>query len=208
VGRTREAADLEQAVARSRLTVVTGPGGVGKTRLALEIARRRCGRGLPILVVDLGVIGQADQVPIAVAHALGLTQTGPDPTTDVVRALADTRGLVVVDICEHVASAAATLIGALLQGCPKLKVLATSRQHLPMTGARIVTLGPAIALPPDGSGEPSPIRRRPPGLGRGTGQGRDTGREAVRPSSTRRSDCVETTLRGWRRRAAGRCGDR
>jgi non-specific serine/threonine protein kinase len=151
VGRIQETAAVERAVARSRLTVVTGPGGIGKTRLALEIARRRARRGPPVFFVDLGVTERSDQVAIAAAHALGLTQTGPDPTADVVRALADTNGLAVVDTCEHVASAAAALIGALLQGCPKLRVLATSRKRLPISGARIVTLGPltldeAVAL--------------------------------------------------------------
>ena len=151
VGRIRETAAVEQAVGRSRLTVVTGPGGIGKTRLVLEIARRRSHRGLPVLFVDLGVIARTDEVPTVVARALGLTQTGPDPTADVVRVLADTAGLVVVDTCEHVAAGAAAIIGAMLLGCPKLRVLATSRQRLGVSGARIVTLGPlaldeAVAL--------------------------------------------------------------
>jgi predicted ATPase/DNA-binding CsgD family transcriptional regulator len=151
VGRIRETAAVEEAVARSRLTLVTGPGGIGKTRLALEIARRRSHRGLPVLFIDLGVIARTDEVPTVVASALGLTQTGPDPTADVVRVLADTGGLLVVDTCEHVAAGAAAMIGALLQGCPKLRVLATSRQRLGVSGARIVTLGPltldeAVAL--------------------------------------------------------------
>ena len=151
VGRIRETKAVEQAVARSRLTVVTGPGGIGKTRLALEIARRRARRGPPVFFVDLGVTERSDQVATVAAHALGLTQTGPDPTAEVVRALADTDGLAVVDTCEHVASAAVRLIGALLQGCPRLRVLATSRKRLPISGAGIVTLGPltldeAVAL--------------------------------------------------------------
>ena len=126
VGRIRETAAVEQAVAGFRLTLVTGPGGIGKTRLVLEIARRRSHRGLPVLFVDLGVIARTDEVPTVVARALGLTQTGPHPTDDVVRVLADTGGLVVVDTCEHVAAGAAAMIGALLQGCPKVRVLATS----------------------------------------------------------------------------------
>jgi non-specific serine/threonine protein kinase len=151
VGRIRETATVEQTVARSRLIVVTGPGGIGKTRLALEIARRRSHRGLPVFFVDLGVSARTDQVPTVVARALGLTKTGPDPTADVVRVLADTGGLVVVDTCEHVVAGAAAMIGALLQGCPKVRVLATSRQRLGVSGARIVTLGPltldeAVAL--------------------------------------------------------------
>jgi predicted ATPase len=145
VGRAEELATVAAAVARSRLTTVLGPGGAGKTRLAVEFARRVPGA----VLVELAPVA-ADELWNAVVGALGremrtveaqqqATQTARD------RALATLAGrdvLLVVDNCEHVVDAAATVVHDLLTALPRLRVLATSREPLGVDGEAIVPLGP------------------------------------------------------------------
>ncbi|MDQ3720937.1 MAG: LuxR C-terminal-related transcriptional regulator [Actinomycetota bacterium] len=142
VGRAREVAEVDQALRRARLVNVTGPGGAGKTRLALEIARRRARKSSPVFLVDLSAISAAHRVPAAFADAVGVAGASSDAMPDVVRVLAGTTALLVVDNCEHVVDAVAPTLTALLEGCPKLRVLATSRQTLRMPGETVFPLGP------------------------------------------------------------------
>ena len=105
VGRGREIAEVDQALRRARLVNVTGPGGAGKTRLALEIARRRARKSSSVVLVDLSAISEEHQVPAAFADAVGVAGASSDAVPDVVRVLAGTSGLLVVDNCEHVVEA-------------------------------------------------------------------------------------------------------
>jgi predicted ATPase/DNA-binding CsgD family transcriptional regulator len=141
VGRSREIAHVDDALRVARLVTVTGTGGVGKTRLALELARRRARTSATVVLVDLSAIGEARLVPAAFAAAVELRGIA-----DLVRYLVDTGGLVVVDNCEHVAEAAAEAVTSLLEGCPKLRILATSREALRMPGETVWPLAP---LDPD-----------------------------------------------------------
>ncbi len=142
VGRARQVTEVDQALRRARLVNVIGPGGAGKTRLALEIARRRARRPSPVFLVDLSGVAEEQRVPAAFADALGVPGASSDAIPDVVRVLAGTSGLLVVDNCEHVIDAVAPALTALLEGCPKLRVLATSRQTLRMSGETVFPLGP------------------------------------------------------------------
>ena len=141
VGRGREIAEVDQALRRARLVNVTGPGGAGKTRLALEIARRRARKSSSVVLVDLSAISEEHQVPAAFADAVGVAGASSDAVPDVVRVLAGTSGLLVVDNCEHVVEAVTPALTALLEGCPKLRVLATSRQTLRIPGETVCPLG-------------------------------------------------------------------
>jgi predicted ATPase/DNA-binding SARP family transcriptional activator len=164
VGRENEAARLDSG----RLVTLLGPGGAGKTRLAVEWAGRS---GADACFVDLaavpaaaagaagpdsavGAAGTADAgnrsaagpaaVARAVLGALGLRESGGDPTEQLRAALADQELLLVLDNCEHVRLEAAALARALLADCPGLRLLATSREPLGLTGEVLVALG---ALP-------------------------------------------------------------
>jgi predicted ATPase/class 3 adenylate cyclase len=130
VGRAAELAEVVALVRAHRLVTLTGVGGVGKTRLALEAASVMAGE-FPdgVWVVELGPVDDPAEVPDAAATTLGLMeQRGVSATESVTAALAGRRCLLVVDNCEHVLDAAAELIDAVLARSPTPKVLATSRE--------------------------------------------------------------------------------
>jgi predicted ATPase/DNA-binding CsgD family transcriptional regulator len=144
VGRAREAGELTGLLERHRLVTVTGPGGVGKTRLAAEVARRSAG-GFPdgVWFIELGATADAAQVTAQVTAALGVQQgQGRSPLEVLADALAPRRLLLVLDNCEHVRSAAAELCGILLTAADDVRILATSREQLWVHGEARYRLKP------------------------------------------------------------------
>jgi predicted ATPase len=132
VGREAELADITTALRTHRMVTLTGVGGVGKTRLALEVASR-CRGDFPdgVFVMELAAIGDPAAVPEGVAAVLGTTQQpGMTVTDSVATSLEGRRRLLVFDNCEHLLDAAADLIAAVLAGSGTVKVLATSREGL------------------------------------------------------------------------------
>lgn len=155
VGRGGELRSVGAALAASRLVTLTGPGGAGKTRLAVEVAGRDAGE---VLFVDLAPLAVGGDVPRAVVAALGLredglredgSRPGRAPVERLVAALRDRPVLVVLDNCEHVVEDAAALAGRLLAACAGLRVLATSREALGVTGEAVRPVPP---LASDGVG--------------------------------------------------------
>ena len=152
VGRAEEAAELVRLVDDRRLVTVTGPGGVGKTRLAAEVARRVADR-FPdgVWFVQLGAVTDAVQVPAEVTTALGVQQDpGRPPLETLAEVLAPQRLLIILDNCEHVLPAVAALCGAVLASADDVRILATSREQLGIGGEAGYRLSP-LELP--GSGE-------------------------------------------------------
>jgi predicted ATPase/class 3 adenylate cyclase len=132
IGRQTELAQLDAALTAHRLVTLTGPGGVGKTRLALEAAARLTD-SFPdgVWVIELAAVGDPAAVPEAVAAVLGITQQpGMSVAESVAAALEGRFRLLVFDNCEHVLDAAADLIEAILSRSATVKVLATSREGL------------------------------------------------------------------------------
>ena len=119
-----------------RLVTVTGPGGVGKSRLAAEVARRAAGRFADgVWLVELAAVNDPALVPAAVAAVLGVQQgPGTSATQSLAGVLARQQMLLVLDNCEHLLAAAAELCGALLAAADDLRVLATSRELVGVAG--------------------------------------------------------------------------
>ncbi|MEV0380567.1 BTAD domain-containing putative transcriptional regulator [Nonomuraea sp. NPDC050643] len=152
----------------ARLVTIVGPGGTGKTRLAIEAAARRAAPSAAVCFVDLSFVdadsrtGPPGQVGQAVLGAVGLRESAlrppgaglPDPTERLVAALAEQDLLLILDNCEHVIAEAATLARRLLAACPDLTIMATSREPLGITGEHLVPLAPLPAPPLDGAGDP------------------------------------------------------
>ncbi|MET9625858.1 BTAD domain-containing putative transcriptional regulator [Lentzea sp. NPDC006480] len=151
VGRRDELDRLGPLVARSRLVTLTGPGGTGKTRLGVEAGARMSGE---VCFVDLSPLTVPAQVAPAVAAALGLPEPGTGVENRLVAALADRPLLVILDNCEHVIAGAAELVDRLLAACPALRVLATSREALGITGEVVFGVGQlAVPVPDAGPAE-------------------------------------------------------
>ena len=132
IGRESELADVWSALKAHRLVTLTGVGGVGKTRLALEVAARSA-PDFPdgVWVIELAAVGDPAAVPDAVASVLGITQQPGMTLTDSVAAALEGRSrLLVFDNCEHVLDAAADMVEAILSRSATIKILATSREGL------------------------------------------------------------------------------
>jgi predicted ATPase/DNA-binding CsgD family transcriptional regulator len=137
VGREKEIADLEKLLTtQARLLTLTGPGGSGKTRLALAVSSglaRHFEDG--VWWVELAPISDSDLVPQAVAQALMIREEpGRSLTETLARDLAPTRLLLVMDNCEHLISSCARLANVVLSACPEVRILATSREALAVEG--------------------------------------------------------------------------
>jgi predicted ATPase/DNA-binding CsgD family transcriptional regulator len=149
VGRTAELEDLTSRLPTARLLTLTGAGGCGKTRLAIQVADRLSAHYPDgVWFCDLGPISRSELVVGTLAEVLGTSdQLGADSIQVVTARLAKARALVLLDNCEHVIDACAELVEALLRGCPDLTVLATSREPLGVDG-EVAWRVPSLSLPP------------------------------------------------------------
>jgi len=149
VGRERELGDLESLFSRVRLVTLTGAGGVGKTRLALELAARRLHQYADgVWRVELAAVAGDDLVARSVATALQVRELSGQPIVDKLgQYLREQHVLLVLDNCEHVVGACAALVENLLRTCPELHVLATSRAALSVPG-EVAWVVPSLSLTP------------------------------------------------------------
>jgi predicted ATPase/class 3 adenylate cyclase/DNA-binding CsgD family transcriptional regulator len=136
VGRQAEIENLREALASNRLVTLTGAGGAGKTRLAVQVAAALAEEyGDGICYVDLAPITHPVVVPVTAARALGLPDQPGQSTIDTLqRHLRDKHLLLVLDNCEHLLDSSASMVAVVLGAAPRLTVLATSREPLGVTG--------------------------------------------------------------------------
>ncbi len=171
IGRESELATIEQLLGLSRLLTLTGPGGSGKTRLALQAGQQAVGQqgvgqqgvgqqGVGqqgagrypggVWLAELAPVASPDLVASVVASALGIREEPGSPLADTIAAhLGDSESLLIIDNCEHMLDAAAGLITGLLRECPALRVLATSQSRLNVTGEATWPVPPLTLPPPD-----------------------------------------------------------
>ncbi len=144
IGREKELAALQAAMPRHRLVTVTGPGGMGKTRLALEFAREHAADPLnKILFLGLEGLRQKDQIMFRLAAGLGVQPTeGPNLAQALADALQKQGYFLVLDNCEHVLNEVAALVEIILERTRGVSILATSREALKLGGELVFTLGP------------------------------------------------------------------
>jgi predicted ATPase/DNA-binding winged helix-turn-helix (wHTH) protein len=150
VGRTDVVASLVAQFASRRLVTITGPGGIGKTTVALAAANELLRSRMDACFVDLTPIADARHVAAAVASALGIAVRSGNPLPSVIAVLRDKKMLLVLDGCEQVIEAVAWLAERIGRGAGQVRILATSREPLRAAGEIVVRLGP-LELPPDGA---------------------------------------------------------
>ncbi|PWI12969.1 regulator [Streptomyces sp. Act143] len=148
IGRAEELARVAAALTEARLVTLTGVGGVGKTRLAQHaVTHGQAAVGEDAAWADLSPLRNADLLAATVADALDLSDHTPRMPVDAICAwIADRPALLVLDSCEHLLSACRDLVGELLKGCPRLRILATSRQPLGVEGETVVEIDRMASL--------------------------------------------------------------
>jgi predicted ATPase/class 3 adenylate cyclase len=152
VGRIDLLDEVRRHLEDHRLVTLTGVGGCGKTRLAVEVATSLLSRIDEVYFCDLSAVADADVVPTTVAAAVGVPSAGSlTPTTrrardDLLEHLQDRQVVLVVDNCEHLLDECASLLDAVLDRCPGVRILATSREALEVQGERAVTV-PSLSVP-------------------------------------------------------------
>jgi predicted ATPase/DNA-binding CsgD family transcriptional regulator len=143
VGRQRELAELSSLLSSARLITVTGPGGVGKTRLALRAAAElACSFADGVCLTELSSLRDAELLPHTVATALGLSESGAGNRLDAIAEYLRGRSLLLIlDTCEHLVDACAMFAEVLLRAAARVTVLATSRQPLDVPGEHTFAVG-------------------------------------------------------------------
>ncbi|MEO9098301.1 MAG: adenylate/guanylate cyclase domain-containing protein, partial [Candidatus Baltobacteraceae bacterium] len=157
VGRDDVVKEVEEVVADRRLTTIVGAGGIGKTRVALQIAADLFERfPAGVWLVEFAPLHDAELVPSAIGAVLHVRESGEEPVlVTVLRALGDRRVLLVLDNCEHLITEVAVVVDEILRTSAGVHVLATSRKSLGIGGERVYRL-PALGVPP---ADPAPTAR-------------------------------------------------
>ena len=148
IGREHELNDVRDLIQVSRLVTLTGAGGSGKTRLAMQSAAELLdGTGEGVWLIELAPVADGEQVPLAVASVLGILDgIEISPVDTLLRALTTQAVLIILDNCEHVIDACAKFADAVMRNCPKVHLLVTSREPLGVDGERVYRV-PSMTLP-------------------------------------------------------------
>jgi predicted ATPase/DNA-binding winged helix-turn-helix (wHTH) protein len=150
LGREREIPELAALLSASRFVTVAGPGGVGKTTLAVAVAHDLLdGFDAELLFVDFGMLSDPLMVPACVASMLGMPIQSDDPTPSLVSRLHNRRLLLILDNCEHLIDAVAALAVRIHAAAPQVHILATSREALRVEGEHVYRLAPLSFAPDD-----------------------------------------------------------
>jgi predicted ATPase len=151
IGRAEIVATVVARVAQQRFLTIVGPGGIGKTTVAVATAKAASGSYADgVWLVGLASLQDAGLVPGAVSAALGSPPGVGDPLSSLLAWLRDKRALIILDNCEHLIAAAAATVEAMLRAAPQIAILATSREPLRAEGEWLLRL-PSLEIPPEQS---------------------------------------------------------
>lgn len=152
LGRERVADEVSKLLTSERFVTVTGPGGIGKTTVAVSIGHDLLAEfEQEVYFFDLGLLTDPALVSTAVASTLGLLVQSEDPTPGLIAFLRDKRALLIFDSCEHVIGTSAALAERICTEARQVHILATSRESLRVEGEHIYRLAPLASPPDDGS---------------------------------------------------------
>jgi predicted ATPase/DNA-binding SARP family transcriptional activator len=159
VGRDRELSELRGLLSSARVLTLTGAGGVGKTRLSLELAGTVLGRWRDgVWFAELAPLSDPTLIAAKLAGVLSVPEApGEPPSESLVRALRSRELLVILDNCEHLIESAAILADTLVKECPRLTLIATSREPLRIAGEQLYRV-PSLTLPPSDNGQIDGVR--------------------------------------------------
>ncbi|MEH2590919.1 ATP-binding protein [Bradyrhizobium sp. AZCC 1721] len=164
VGRADAVVALSEKLIASRFVTIVGPGGVGKTAVAVTVAHDLLENfSHAIHFVDLGALSNPDLVTTSLLLMLGLPVQADDPVPALLAHLHDKKMLLVLDNCEHVIAAVAPLAARIFQAAPLVHILATSRESLRVEGEQVYRLAP-LAVPPDVPGLTAAVTRNYPAV--------------------------------------------
>jgi predicted ATPase/DNA-binding winged helix-turn-helix (wHTH) protein len=152
VGRDDDVLKVSTRLTASRFVTIVGPGGVGKTTVAIAVGHHLIEAFAGVaLFVDLGMLNNPNLVATAMASMLGLSVQADDATPNLIAYLRNKRILLILDTCEHLIEAVATLAANIVAAAPEVHILATSREALQVEGEHVYKLDP-LACPPDDDG--------------------------------------------------------
>ena len=152
VGRDEIVREISEQLKTERFVTVAGPGGIGKTTVAVSIGHELLAEFAgAVHFFDLGPLNDVLLVPSSVASTLGLLVQSSDPTPGLIAFLREKRALLILDSCEHVIDAAAALAERIFEQAPRVHILVTSRESLRVEGEHVHRLQ-ALANPPDDAG--------------------------------------------------------
>jgi predicted ATPase len=152
VGRDNDVLELSAQLTASRVVTIVGAGGVGKTTVAVAVAHHLVAAFAgSVLFVDLGMLSDGKLAATTVASMLGLSVQSDDATPSLISFLKSRRILLILDTCEHLVEAVATLAASLTENAPQVRILATSREALRIEGEHVYRLA-ALGCPPDAHG--------------------------------------------------------
>lgn len=147
IGRSRDISRIASAISRARCVTIVGPGGVGKTTVAVAVAHQESSRYPDgVAFIDLSTVSDPQYVPAAIAAGVGARQSSEDILMEITEVLSGREMLVILDNCEHLIATAASIVNHLLETLPGVNFLATSREPLRTASERVIRL-PPLAVP-------------------------------------------------------------